>query len=310
MSNTTTRTNIIAPPQQAIQAEIDQRIQTHQARIAATPMTIAGVAVTPLNLLGAGDSWFDYPIPGYSDVLAVLNEHATVLKLAHYGDATTDLLGVQKRARLVQALGDPRNGKFDAILFSGGGNDLVGNQFRLWLNDAPAGLDIQDAVDQSAFNDILGVVKTAYLDLIAARNSVPGAANIPILAHAYDFAIPTGTGVCTIGPWLLPSLQSRGWMKLPSGGDLTRGAAIVKEMLGQFHTILVDLAAVQANNMLVVNTQGTLLPTEWANELHPGVVGFRKIAACFTSTLKGLFGSRVPLPSPGLPPPAEFPAGM
>jgi hypothetical protein len=35
-------------------------------------------------------------------------------------------------------LQEPKNGKFDAILFSGGGNDLVGDQFRLWLNDADA----------------------------------------------------------------------------------------------------------------------------------------------------------------------------
>jgi hypothetical protein len=131
--------------------------------------------------LADGDSWFDYPLSGdlpiASDVTVKLGgliaPRPTILNLAHHGDATTELLGVTKRARLLNALQEPKNGKFDAILFSGGGNDLVGDQFRLWLNDASAvGRDPAKALNQRALDDIIGVVETAYLELVAARNLV------------------------------------------------------------------------------------------------------------------------------------------
>ncbi len=219
-----------------------------------------------------------------------------MLKLAHHGDATTDLLGVQKRTRLVEALAEARNGNFDAILFSGGGNDMVGNQFRLWLDDAPLGLDPAGAINQSALDDILGVVKTAYLDLIAARNSVARARGIPIKVKAKDLALQTCVGVCGVGPWLLPSLQSRGWMTAPSGADLDRGAAIVKLILEQFQAFLKAVAADKSNNVALVCTQGILEAGDWANELHPNPGGFHKITDRFVARLETLFPGRL-LPS-------------
>ena len=300
MSQAVAPGNIVVPARQSqvIDREINQRIQLHQAHVAAMSTLAAASTSRPLNLLGAGDSWFDYPLPlgSPSDILAVLSERALVLKLAHHGDATTDLLGVDKRARLVEALSDPRNGVFDAMLFSGGGNDLVGNQFRLWLSDAPPAPDPADAINQPAFDNILGVVKTAYLDLIAARNSVAAAHSIPILVHAYDFALPTDNGVCGVGPWLFPSLRSRGWMTAHSAPDLDRGAAIVKLMLGQFHAFLQALADDPNNNLVLIPTQGTLRAADWDNELHPNPGGFRKIAALFADTLDSLFPGRLMQP--------------
>jgi len=293
---------------QQMAADLTNRITAHQTAIAGAPVS----AIAPLNLLADGDSWFDYPLngilPQQTDVIAQLPGFFTlppkVLNLAHYGDATTTLLGVTGRAMLIQQLQDPRNGTFDAILFSGGGNDMIGDQFRLWLNTATAtNTNPDNALNQQAFSDILGVIQTAYLDLIATRNQYASA--IPIFVHAYDYAQPNDTSVCNglIGPWLYPSLHSRGWMTSLTPAQIAIGAHIIKDALTQFDLMQQKLAAVPANNIIRVPTLGTVDPaTDWTNELHPNATGFNKITQRFATALSTHFGPRAPLGPPPQPP--------
>ncbi len=191
------------------------------------------------------------------------------------------MLGVSKRQRIISNLQDPENGTFDALLFSGGGNDIAGDQFCLWLVEFVAGTSPAAGVDTQRLADMLGVVQAAYVDLIKIRDAI-----IPdcvIFLHAYDFAQPTGQGVCGLGPWLKPSLDLRGWT------DFAAAAQIVKEVLQAFDKVLADLEQ-QHKNVVYVRTQGTLSPTtDWANELHPTEQGFNKIAAVFLQALRKTF---------------------
>jgi hypothetical protein len=57
--------------------------------------------------------------------------------------------------------------------------------------------------------------------------------------------------------------------------------------------MLVELAADPANNFILINTQGTLAPAEWANELHPIPEGFCKFASEFVDTLRLRFPGRI-----------------
>lgn len=78
-----------------------------------------------------------------------------VLPLAVAGELTEDMLGVAKLHELIQKA----NGGFEAILFSGGGNDLACNQFRLRLKDAPTNAtDPADGLNQARVDAILEVV--------------------------------------------------------------------------------------------------------------------------------------------------------
>jgi hypothetical protein len=276
----------------SIKNDLQARIAAHRQDVAAAP--------GKLNLIADGDSWFDYPladeIPVPSDTIVqlrdLLGEKARILSLAHYGLAMTDMMGVSKRQLLEQQLRNGDNGRFAAILFSGGGNDLVGDQYRLWLRDAAAaGSDPSRAIDQLAMSDVLGIVDSAYRDLFALRDAVvPG---IPIFVHAYDFARPTGKGVCDVGPWLAPSLESRGWMKGTSDPEVAKGAGIVKLMLLEVDKLMRDYAADRGKNVVYVETQGTLGPDEWANELHPTPGGFKKIAAKFAAVIGTHFPGRL-----------------
>jgi hypothetical protein len=207
-------------------------------------------------------------------------------------------MGVTLHQRLYDNLTNPQNGAVDAVLFSGGGDDLVGEQFRLWLHDAVSvGADITRAINTTAFADILGVVETAFLDLIAtckAADRVTGRTTL-IFVHAYDFALPTNDGVCGRGPWLAPSLEARGWMTGQGAADIASGAQIVKQILQNFLQVLVVLESNPKNNLVVVPTQGVLADTDWANELHPNPGGFNKIATRFAQSLIAKFPGRAAL---------------
>lgn len=290
--------------QQQIASDIAERKAEHKRRLSDVRRNFADARVKPLNLLAVGDSWFDYPVPSQghlpTDVIVSL-EHLidldpAPLKLAHYGDATTTLLGTSKRDRLVSTLQDKDHGPFDAILFSGGGNDLVGDAFRFWLNDAASVARVADlAVNEAALTDILSIVRRAYLDLIDVRNQY--APNAYLFFHQYDFATPTNRSVCDglVGPWLHPSFVDRGWTTLEvDPGFFVEGRQIVTAILHRFSGLLFDVVSMPgANNIVIVETQGTLNPdADWQNELHPTHDGFAKIARKFQEALQSVFKER------------------
>lgn len=279
---------------QQISQERLQRIARHKQAIAAHKLKLAAApgAPSPLNLFADGDSWFDYPLPVLSpnDVITSIGNHGApqplILNLAHYGDEARDDLGVQQRQRIIDNLTDPENGAFDAILFSGGGNDTVGNQFCLWIEDYAPGMTPSQGINVPRLNSVLGVVRSAYEDLISIRDQY--APQCPVFIHGYDFAIPNNVGVCdnTIGPWLHPSLDYRGWK------DLTAATQVVKEFLLQFRSMLVQITAAH-NKVVHVETQGTLSPNDWANELHPTPDGFDKIGTRFLAAIRAAFPGRI-----------------
>ncbi len=290
---------MLAPARQIIAAEIALRTMHHQTAIAAADARgVFSQPNAPLNLLADGDSWFDYPLGGLiplvsrTDIIEQLpslcNPQPYILKLAHYGDATTTELGLTRVQKITHAVKDAANGRFDAILFSGGGNDVVGDPFCIWLDDASSvGNDPAKALDPTRFAAILEVVRASYLDLIGLRNDLLGP-SVPIFVHAYDFAIPFGKGALCVGPWLKPSLDYCGWT------DFTQATQVVHDALAQFGNLMASLEADTKNNVVYVKTQGTLtggIP-DWDNELHPKPPGFKLMAGKFQAALAQKFPGR------------------
>jgi hypothetical protein len=259
------------------------RIASYRQYLKSRPAALT----SPPRVIADGDSWFDYPeilltgggvINHLKDVAGV-----KILNTAHYGDSVQELLGVEKRQRIEALLKNPG---FDILLFSGGGNDIAGDQFCLWLKPNTGG-GAASAVDAARLREILGVVEDGYRDLIDIRDRcAPGCW---IVTHAYDFPRPSDKGVCGLGPWLKPSLDYRCWKKA------TDQFAIAKTVLLGFNDRLAALEAEQkaaGKHFLHVRTQGTLnRRTDWANEIHPNAAGFTKIARAFSTALNGISGA-------------------
>lgn len=281
--------------QDQIDSDIAERTRVHQKAIArlqaasevASQMSVSAIA-RPFVVLAIGDSWHDYPLLNngpvlqQTDVIFQLQSYGThpvtSLNYAHYGDASTDMMSVPKQERMIAALRDKNNwigGKPHGILVSAGGNDVVG-RFGVFLdfNDGKnSGLNLQ------RFNRVLDVVKDSYLTLFDIRDKyAPGT---PIFAHDYDFPIPNNVHPACAGPWLKPALDIKHWSQ-------SDGERIVKEALVRFASMLSGLASDSKNNFHHVKTQNTLDRDEWANELHPTYLGFRKVTKIFYDTLRGL----------------------
>jgi hypothetical protein len=289
--------------QQTIRDDILARTVAHQAqvrRLSVADANLRALAVPPtpkpLVMLANGDSWFDYPLDGNvislnnTDIVEQLKHmgviNPLILSVAHHGDATTDEMSLPKQQRMIEALRDPYNWlgsqKPDAILFSGGGNDIAGDQFCIYLDYCTPG---STGLNATRFGGVLSSVRASYQDLFTFRDRyAPG---IPIFGHCYDFPIPNGAHPWCIGPWLRPSLDYTGW------SDIARGAAIVHGALVQFRAMLVALANNPANNFTLIDTQGSFQTSDWANELHPYPGGFQKLAAKFVTALRAKFPGRI-----------------
>src|SRR5215469_3316800 len=256
----------------AINEEIAARTAMHQRTIArlksraqviaaaAPPPAAAATPVQPLVMLAHGDSWFDYPLSGNevslsgsTDIIAQLsllgNTNPVILNVSHHGDATTDEMSLPKQERMIQALEDPHNwlarGKPDALLFSGGGDDIAGNQFCIFLD---YNLGSGGGLNAARFQEALDGIEASYRDLFAFRDRyAPG---VPIFAHNYDFVIPNGAHPSCAGPWLKPSLDFCGW-------NLLEGTSIARQALTAFNAMLLGLSGTAGNNFVLVNTQGT-----------------------------------------------------
>jgi hypothetical protein len=245
----------------------------------------------PLQIFAEGDSWFDYPVPFFGGgVIPRLEDKlgVPILNMAKAGDEVREMLGVEEREILTEQLsnGSPAGGPWDALLFSGGGNDIVGNPMALWVKDYISTVPPTNLINTARFANALGLVQAGYEDLIKLRDKLSPTTHL--VFHGYDFAIPDGRGICGYGPWLKPTFDLRLFPSRPPA------VAVVTAMLQQFAVILQTLAATH-NGVTFINTQGTLppIPSSWHNELHPSRDGFNKIAAIFHANLKTLFPGRV-----------------
>jgi hypothetical protein len=281
--------------------EIKERVREYKATMAVMkkrgarkPKVKAGptaAAFAPLQVFAEGDSWFHYPVPFFGgSIIPRLQSRlgVPILNLAKAGDEVRYMLGVEQRRLIAQHLTDgcPAGGPWDAMLFSGGGNDIVDNPMALWVRDFDATLPPANLIHTPRFDHALALVRAGYEDLIELRDTLSPTTHL--VFHAYDFAIPDGRGICNLGPWLEPTFTLR---RFPVTGSSR--FAVVKEMLLRFAALLTSLAT--APNVTFLNAQGTLAPqsSSWHNELHPKGPGFEAFATLFHAKLKALFPTRV-----------------
>ncbi len=244
----------------------------------------------PLQVLAEGDSWFDYPVPLFGGgIIPRLEQQlgVPILNLAKAGDEVRYMLGVEERQILSEQLrqGCPAGGPWEVLLFSGGGNDIVGNPMALWVRDWDPARPPREHLRLERFAAAVTLIRAGYDDLIEMRDQLSPTTHL--VFHGYDFAIPDGRGICWLGPWLKPTFDLRGFPNRPAAMEVVRG------MLETFATMLLELAT--RPRVTVLTSQGTLSPTtaSWHNELHPASRGFDRFATLFHEQLRHLFPGRV-----------------
>jgi hypothetical protein len=265
-------------------------------------LTAAGTATTAAAelrsrsagvLVAEGDSWFNYP---FHDILSDLEDlHGyEVESVAHRGDTVEDMAygGGQLDAfsRCVEKV-LRRGATPKAILMSGGGNDIAGDQFGMLLNHAVSGIPGLNSLIVSGIIDER--IHDAYATIMRAITAICETLigqTVPILVHGYDYAVPDGRGFLggigpLPGPWLEPGFRQKGYQTIVSREP------IVVQLIDRFNAMLAGLAGRPPfSHVKYVDLRNTLPNGSdyrrwWDNELHPTRKGFKAVTAKFVAAL-------------------------
>ncbi len=256
--------------------EFDTLVQQHQASI---------------KVLAEGDSWFAYPRKLFlfgknSNIVDCLGDKPdlVIYSSSENGDEAVAMMSGEQKLSLMKRI---KHSSYDVIIFSGGGNDLVGRyDFGFFLNPKTTGNNWRTCIDDSRLNRKLSQISYSYEELIERSLEFSSEKNIKIITHTYDYAIPSKEGfeLFDIFPmsesWMYPYLKQ---LKIDDPEDQKN---IVKYILTRFQETLLALQERYADTFHVVETQGTLQAHQWRNEIHPTPEGFKIISEMIYNKIK------------------------
>lgn len=221
-------------------------------------------------IVAEGDSWFKLPWWYQQTVIDALSEKYRIQNLAHWGDTLSAMLSAGEYVPHIA------NARF--LLWSGGGNDILGDTFADSINHydgihkepSDAGFYVN-----ATFHELLASLDRSYRRL--ASDLSRHHPKLKIVVHGYDFAIPGPDGM-----FLGKHFQNRGFS--PAHQEpLCR--AIVKLMVKAFNQKLSSIAG-HHPNFVHVNLTDQLARNDWLDELHPKYrAASGKLAAKFEQIL-------------------------
>ncbi|WP_448549674.1 hypothetical protein [Thalassotalea fusca] len=254
-----------------------------------------------LNIVSEGDSWFAYPpkwiIAGkpsnlISHISKWTKKKANFYSMASNGDEAVDMVSGKQKHKLVDILRwhtKKSNRKpIDLLLFSGGGNDIVGNSdFERFLNsDGASYTTAEECVNISRLDRKVKQIGLAYQELLDIRDHY--SPDTVVITHTYDYPYPSLTG----GVFLGGLIKTKAWMKrfmdeVNIKEELQ--ADVIKIFMEKIGEELLSISA-NRDRFIVVESRGTLNgKKEWLNEIHPTSDGFKAIAELIFDKMKEKF---------------------
>jgi lysophospholipase L1-like esterase len=255
-----------------------------------------GLLGTNGTLLAEGDSWFDYP---FYDVLEMLEDHFDfrVESVAHKGDTIeemaydpTQLSALERKMEHLH-----RDGRMPrAILVSGGGNDIAGEEFAILLNHNGSGLPILNTrIVEGVVNERLRFAVASVVTTISELSKQHFGKVIPIVVHGYAHPVPDGRGYlggfwALPGPWLEPGFRKKGHT------TLSTNARVMTDLIDRFNAMLAGLPSqpgfshvtyLDLRGALSSSLAGGVYKKSWENELHPTQAGFKSVARALNDVL-------------------------
>lgn len=237
-------------------------------------------------VLSEGDSWFSY-----ANAVGELDDpHDTaqpeyqrswsLLRLEKNGDEALTILAGGQRALLRKTFS---RWQLDAVLFSAGGNDIIGPDLLGLLRPFAIGMTARDVVQFSRFERRLRQIQDCYRELLDLL--IDAGQSTRVFVNSYDYIEPSDEGatlfglVKVAGPWVKPSLVERG---IPP--NLWPG--IMRLLIDAFASAIDQVAAEPrgVGRLVRVETRGTV-QGGWKDEIHPSPAGSRRVAAAFEQAL-------------------------
>lgn len=252
------------------------------------------------HLLAEGDSWFTIGAIPSSNLLYELRlrRWTQIFNLAYPGDTIKHISELVDNADLHTWLAK-RNfaTRFDGLLLSGGGNDVIaacGDLIRPTPQPGSNPAWGASYLNEDPLNALLGAIQQGFARIVALRDSATSLSQgAPAFVHTYDYATPRNAparfagGIALIGPWLYKVFRN-------TGLDVVLQQRIANALTDRLAEALLALDSVQGQPGVrlpafhVLDTRNTLVPAnptdigssnDWLNEIHPTLDGYRKIAA-------------------------------
>lgn len=235
-------------------------------------------------VVSEGDSWFSFP--GHWNTIDHLDELAkrrmSLLRLEAPGDTLHNMTRGEQRAKLRRLL---TAYPVDVLLFSGGGNDVVGPEIIDFFDFVPEGEDWRDYLRDEAFMTRIEEIEIAYRGLKQLRDQYRP--ECIIVTHGYAYANPSGTPTqywlwpipisVSVGPWISNHLRARNITDPQDQQD------VVTFLIDHFNEALTRLAD---DTFIAIDNRDVVLGDDWSDELHPTRDGFRKVAQSFFDAIK------------------------
>ncbi|HET9439531.1 MAG TPA: SGNH/GDSL hydrolase family protein [Longimicrobiales bacterium] len=271
-----------------------RRAAAAPARIPRKTRSTLGPAADAGVLIAEGDSWFDYPL---WDVLRILEDEFLydVESVAHKGDCVEDMAHskgqFEEFARRLEKL--LRQNKVPrAILLSGGGNDIAGDELPILINYAASGLP---TLNEDIVRGVIDVrLRAAYGRMIGGITAIAQSylqRPIPIIMHGYDYPVPDGRGFLggwwkLPGPWLRPGFVRKGHE------DKDANQRTIAKLIDRFNDMLEGVSnSAGFAHVHYLDLRGTLphdsqYKKYWGNELHPSERGFGMVTQKFAKLIE------------------------
>lgn len=257
-----------------------------------------------IGIVAEGDSWFAYPpkwlVGKPPNLVAYVSRwtkgKANFYSMASNGDEAVDMMSGGEKHRLVKLLRwytKARNRKpVDLLLFSGGGNDVVGeNDYERFIQPAAPGSDARDYLRMGRLRRKVRQIGLAYQELADIRDHY--SPTTVIVTHTYDYPFASNQGANFLGGLI----KTKAWMK-----RFMDAINVPDQLQTQVIKIVMDTMAEEIlkiqnsrQRFIVSDTRGTLLDRkDWLNEIHPTKEGFNAIARVIYNDIRTQFPALSP----------------
>ena len=251
------------------------------------------------RILAEGDSWFSMGgIPTSNLLFSMKFRRFTIIvNCARPGDTIRKIGRIAKNPNLVKAMSGSDGYAWDAILLSGGGNDLIDDVDKIIRKFTKIESDPALYCNQDELDKTLQSVEKGYRKIIDLRDAAGSSCKEkPVITHTYDWMTPRNSPARFFpfkltGPWIYPALVAA---NLPE----SHWNAVSDYLVDALRNTIKGLARGpdKLPDFYVVNTQDTITPAalgetgesgDWMNEIHPSSDGYKKLATKIGKRLRG-----------------------
>ena len=246
-------------------------------------------------LYAEGDSWFQFPF-FLRDLIDDLGMEYLIYDTSKAGDTLKDMLDPNKREYLntLTRLIHLENRNVQGFLFSGAGNDVIGSDeenisyLQSMVKDFDPNQSLEWHLDTEATRERLAFIESAYQSLfesIETRFPFLAFPNLRVFIHGYDYVqVKSLPDVNPDKPfwaanWTGDPLRAHNFP------DNETGSSLIRILIDKLNAITRKVCE-ESPRGVYVDLRGTVLPTQWADELHADDHGFANAAKKFSEILK------------------------